>query len=315
MTQEDAKTPHNQENPATHPDKKRYYIVDPKSEGRKPQRDVRPQLLRVATGVGIQWPRLARQLEIPGERVRRIQMEIDSSDFVGQCAAMFGVWEEGKSDEKVLDNELKDALIKIGQNELAESFDKKESNETFDANQSISLDSHDLSAFNALEAELGSPRSNVNLHVSSPYPYRKPSLPPQVDVDATKAEEEDENISVQNESSICSGSMTGYDSDKPHFVYIPENEGETSSAREDENGSSNDSNDKNSTTNSQNSVCSEIENKERDNEIKEEFQDASFEDIHKTNSLEDERNTNSEEDDQEEEVDISSRYTFTVQEK
>jgi len=250
-------------------------------------------------------------------------MEIDSSDFVGQCAAMFRVWEERKDggDEKVLDNELKDALIKIGQNELAESFDKNESNETFDANQSISLDSHDLSAFNALEAELGSPRSNANLHVSSPYPYRKPSLPPQVDTDATKAEEEDENISVQNESSICSGSMTGYDSDKPHFVYIPENEGETSSAQEDENGSSNDSNDKSSTTNSQNSVCSEIENKEKENEMKEEIQDASFEDIHKTNSLEDERNTNSDEDinegkvSSEEEVDISSRYTFTVQEK
>jgi len=253
-------------------------------------------------------------------------MEIDSSDFVGQCAAMFGVWEEGKKedgDEKVLDNELKDALIKIGQNELAESFDKKESNETFDANQSISLDSHDLSAFNALEAELGSPRSNVNLHVSSPYPYRKPSLPPQVDIDATKAEEEDENISVQNESSICSGSMTGYDSDKPHFVYIPENGGETSSAQGDKNRSSNESNDKNSTTNSQNSVCSEINNKEIEVEIKdEEFQDASLEDIHKTNSLEDEGNTNSDEDDQEgkvsseeEEVDISSRYTFTVQEK
>ena len=45
------------------------------------------------------------------------------------------------------DNELKDALIKIGQNELAESFDKKENNETFDANQSISLDSHDLSGY------------------------------------------------------------------------------------------------------------------------------------------------------------------------
>jgi len=249
-------------------------------------------------------------------------MEIDSSDFVGQCVAMFDAWKEGKGegDEKVLDNELKDALTKIGQNELAQSFDKNESDETIEANQSISLDSHDLSAFNALEAELGSPRSNVNLHVSSPYPHRKPSLPPQVDVDATKAEEEDENISVQNESSVCSGSITGYDSDKPHFVYLPENEGETSSAQEDDNGSSNESNDKNSTTNSENSVCSEINNKERENEMKEEeFVDASLEDIHKTNSVEDERN--SDEDIQEgdasseEEVDISSRYTFTVQEK
>ena len=50
----------------------------------------------------------------------------------------------------------------------------------------------------------------------------------------------------------------------------------------------------------------------------EEFVDASLEDIHKTNSVEDERN--SDEDIQEgdasseEEVDISSRYTFTVQE-
>merc|ERR1719489_400484 len=227
---------------------------------------------------------------------------------------MFDAWKEGKGegDEKVLDNELKDALTKIGQNELAESFDENENDETIEANQSISLDSHDLSAFNALEAELGSPRSNVNLHVSSPYPHRKPSLPPQVDVDATKAEEEDENISVQNESSVCSGSITGYDSDKPHFVYLPE--------KEDDNGSSNESNDKNSTTNSQNSVCSEINNKERENEMKEEeFVDASLEDIHKTNSVEDERN--SDEDIQEgdasseEEVDISSRYTFTVQEK
>merc|ERR1719489_591141 len=228
---------------------------------------------------------------------------------------MFDAWKEGKGegDEKLLDNELKDALAKIGQNELAESFDKNENDETIEANQSISLDSHDLSAFNALEAELGSPRSNVNLHVSSPYPHRKPSLPPQVDVDATKAEEEDENISVQNESSVCSGSITGYDSDKPHFVYLQENEGETSSAQEDDNGSSNESNDKNSTSNSENSVCSEINNKER------EFVDASLEDIHKTNSVEDERN--SDEDIQEvnasseEEVDISSRYTFTVQEK
>ena len=59
---------------------------------------------------------------------------------------------------------------------------------------------------------------------------------------------------------------------------------------------------------------------EKENEMKEEIQDASFEDIHKTNSLEDERNTNSDEDvnegkaSSEEEVDISSRYTFTVQE-
>merc|ERR1712200_107109 len=132
--------------------------------------------------------------------------------------------------------------------------------------------------------------------------------------DATKAEEEDENISVQNESSVCSGSITGYDSDKPHFVYLPENEGETSSAQEDENGSSNDSNDKNSTTNSQNSVCSEINNKEIENETNEEFVDASLEDIHKTNSIEDEGNSDEDVNEgkasSEEEVDISSRYTF-----
>ena len=58
----------------------------------------------IARNVGIQWPRLAQSLNINAEYVRKIQMEIDSSDVEGQSIAMFGTWLASNSNNEHLGN-------------------------------------------------------------------------------------------------------------------------------------------------------------------------------------------------------------------
>lgn len=222
---------------------------------------------KLARNVGIQWPRLARALNLNPEHVRKIQMEIDSSNAETQSTAMMATWLASTSLQgQQLDETLLKALDDIGRSELNQHL--LEERNIFEE-RSGEVDSHDVSAFHALEAELGtSPDPRSAQHVSSPFPALSPSADHNEtlrintnDLNATKAEEDNHALNSARDSVY----EEDYDSDKPHFIYVRENDATV----EDENDGKSSSNrddgkrredDELSVSSSNASVCSEVNN-------------------------------------------------------
>jgi len=205
----------------------------------------------IARNVGIQWPRLAQSLNINAEYVRKIQMEIDSSDVEGQSIAMFGTWLASNSNNEHLDEELIKSLTNIGRSELVKYLSEKENN--FEEKLECPA-AHDVSAFKALETELGSPGLKDE-HVSSPYPFSPQEQLKFEAIIVTKAEADTEALNSARDSIY----EPDYDVDKPHFIYIQESESVENTDNKTEevcNQSDSDDTAHSSVSSSKTSVCS-----------------------------------------------------------
>ncbi|CAK8691077.1 unnamed protein product [Clavelina lepadiformis] len=184
----------------------------------------------VASQLGIQWPQLAVALGLTPDDVWKVQKQNSGRSPGEQSKAMMRMWINARGDEAT-DSTLGDALREINRKDLVALLEDPVFHFEDNIEPSIHMDKHDATAFGALSHELGSPFPTPG-HVSSPYPFPPKGKQQKLSTStpATKAYNELAHDDV--DGSVLSAPNTGIededDLDKPHFIYVHEEDEEES---------------------------------------------------------------------------------------
>ncbi|XP_076804273.1 uncharacterized protein LOC143448417 isoform X6 [Clavelina lepadiformis] len=210
--------------------RRRYYLVDPDSVTTTEGKPLNKQHEAVASQLGIQWPQLAVALGLTPDDVWKVQKQNSGRSPGEQSKAMMRMWINARGDEAT-DSTLGDALREINRKDLVALLEDPVFHFEDNIEPSIHMDKHDATAFGALSHELGSPFPTPG-HVSSPYPFPPKGKQQKLSTStpATKAYNELAHDDV--DGSLLSAPNTGIededDLDKPHFIYVHEEDEEES---------------------------------------------------------------------------------------
>jgi len=200
-------------------DKKRYYLVDPRTDRGKPLHKKHDLL---AAKIGIQWPRLAGALGLSSDDIWKIQMDFDGSEPGQQSSAMIATWSSRFADaNEDKDTQLRKALSDIGREDLCSLLDGGYDDDKLAEDHHRSNDeSSDASGFNALADELGSPYpSKGEDHISTPFPFKNThqngssSFPYTTSTPTAASKARNETITEED------GGNESDDPNLPHFSY------------------------------------------------------------------------------------------------
>ncbi|XP_077968873.1 uncharacterized protein LOC120344592 isoform X2 [Styela clava] len=177
------------------------------------------QLRQISSPLGLQWIELGRELGVREDQIWEIQKECQDAEPGQRSFCMLMIWQDRNRNNPKADEELKEALQKIGRQDLV---NRMEENADLPSYESIVVEKrmlHDNSVFGELADELGSPHS-AHPHISSPYPFTPDS---QLRNGHHTPENEENKVESKQPAPLYSVQSDDEDDpNKPHFVYVQE---------------------------------------------------------------------------------------------